>query len=293
MLISLTLLFSSLMVQDPQTTAKQRPDMIPARHTDLSRELAKMAIDSPLVVGHRGDPVGYPENTLAAFRSAIDQGADLIELDFRQSSDGHLVVIHDRTVDRTTDGRARLNATDIEVSTLSLEQLSKLDAGNWQDSRHRGLSIPTLDAALDLVQEQAITMIEHKAGEAGKLIDLLRRKSLLGRVIVQSFDWEWLRELHRAEPKIMIAALGDGPCDAKKLAELQGTGACMLHWRYQDLSLEAIFRLKAEGYLLCAFTIDAELGLIGAAAAGLDAVTTNRPGRMQALIASGALRRRR
>ena len=226
-------------------------------------------------------------------RSALDQGTDLVEFDFRQSADGHLVVIHDRTVDRTTDSRARLGKKDTEVSSLSLKELAALDAGSWKDARHRGQSIPTLDATLDLIQERALAMIEHKACDADKLIDLLRKKALVEQVIVQSFDWEWLREVHRTEPRITIAALGEGPLDAKKMEDLQGTGACMLHWRYQDLSLEAIDMLKAAGHLLCTYTADADLSLIGAVAAGLDAITTNRPARLRALITSGKARRQR
>lgn len=292
MLLSSTLMLS-LMVQDPQTAANNPPDMTPPRHTALSRKLARQAADLPLVIAHRGDPIGFPENTLAAFRSALDQGADLVELDFRQSADGHLVVIHDRTVDRTTDSRARLHRKDIEVSSLSMAELAALDAGSWKDARHRGLTIPSLDAALNLIQEGAITMIEHKAGDADTLVGLLRDEALLAQVIVQSFDWQWLRQVHRAEPRITIAALGEGAIDAEKLEGLQGTGACMLHWRYEDLSPESIDMLKAAGYLLCTYTVNADLSLIGAAAAGVDAITTNRPARLRSLIASGKARHNR
>src|SRR5919197_4354903 len=100
-----------------------------------------MGVGRPLVVGHRG-AMGYaPENTLASFELAVEQGADVVELDVHLSRDGQVVVIHDEQLDRTTDGRGL-------VGDRTLDELKRLDAGSWFDPRFAGQRIPTLHEVL-------------------------------------------------------------------------------------------------------------------------------------------------
>src|SRR3972149_6976164 len=86
--------------------------------------------------GHRGAPDVAPENTLVGFAAALEAGGEYVEMDVRRSADGHLVVLHDPRVERTTDGHGR-------ASQLTLVQLQTLDAGGWFDARYAGLRIPT------------------------------------------------------------------------------------------------------------------------------------------------------
>src|SRR3990172_9288447 len=111
------------------------------------------AVEYPLIFAHRGASAHAPENTLAAFRRALDDGSPAIEFDVKLSADGHAVVIHDQTVDRTTDGHGR-------VRELTLEQLKALDAGGWFDSAFRGERIPTLDEVLASLDRRALMNIE-------------------------------------------------------------------------------------------------------------------------------------
>jgi glycerophosphoryl diester phosphodiesterase len=97
------------------------------------------------IIGHRGAPRETPENTLASFRRAFELGADAIELDVRLSRDGAPIVMHDATLERTTDGAD-------SVSQRTLAQLKRLDAGSWFDPKFRGERIPTLEEALALVR---------------------------------------------------------------------------------------------------------------------------------------------
>jgi len=92
----------------------------------------------PLVGGHRGNPAEHPENTLASFRSAVELGVDIIECDVHLSADGHMAVIHDHSVDRTTDGAGM-------VRELTWDELQRLDAG-------KGERIPSLEAVIDLAR---------------------------------------------------------------------------------------------------------------------------------------------
>ena len=96
-------------------------------------------------VAHRGASGDYPENTLLAFEKALEIGVDEIELDLHSTKDGHLVVMHDATVDRTTDGTGA-------IAELTLAEIKALDAGSSFDERFRDERVPTWEEALDLVQ---------------------------------------------------------------------------------------------------------------------------------------------
>jgi glycerophosphoryl diester phosphodiesterase len=98
-----------------------------------------------VAVAHRGLSPGVPENTLAAFRQSIARGIDVIELDLRGTADREVVVMHDETVDRTTNGSG-------EVARMTLRQLKALDAGGYADRRFRGERIPTYAEVLELVK---------------------------------------------------------------------------------------------------------------------------------------------
>ncbi|WP_257657899.1 glycerophosphodiester phosphodiesterase family protein [Parapedobacter lycopersici] len=128
---------------------------------DSLREVLLTQPEQLLVAAHRGDHLSHPENSIPAFQGAIEAGAAVLELDVRQSKDGELVVVHDRTVDRTTDGRGT-------VERMTLEQLKKLRLlHNGAATEHR---IPTLREALESVKGRILVDIDFKAGnmEAAK-----------------------------------------------------------------------------------------------------------------------------
>lgn len=115
-----------------------------------------MSLDSwprPCIFAHRGASAHAPENTLAAFELALQQGAPAIEMDVKLSADGHVVVIHDPTVDRTTNGKGK-------VARLSLAELRALDAGSFFSEKYRGEKIPTLEEVFDLIGKRALINIE-------------------------------------------------------------------------------------------------------------------------------------
>ncbi|MCS7313960.1 MAG: glycerophosphodiester phosphodiesterase family protein [Bryobacterales bacterium] len=151
----------------------------------------------PLVVAHRGASRYAPENTLAAFRKAIELGADLIEFDVRETKDGHLVIMHDDTVDRTTDGEGR-------VSDLTLEQIKKLDAGSWFGPQFKGERVPTLEEALGTIKGGAMPDVDFKAGTPEKLVAAVARHGLLGKVTLYCGDWGLLRRTLAVSPRFLI-----------------------------------------------------------------------------------------
>ena len=153
-----------------------------------------------IIFGHRGAP-GYPrrgENTIAAFRKALECGATGLEFDVRRCADGQLVVIHDETIDRTTNGRGR-------VRNLAYGELSKFDAGF-------GCPVPLLAGVLDEFGTRCLLNIELKeTGIAHDVKNLILERRLEQHVIISSFEWH---ELVHAVPEIPIGLL------SSKLANL-------------------------------------------------------------------------
>jgi glycerophosphoryl diester phosphodiesterase len=242
----------------------------------------------PLVIAHRGYCQFAPENTLPSFKLAMAAGADLVELDYYPSRDGKLVVIHDTTVDRTTDATNRWAQQKINVETKSAAELQSLDAGSWFDKRYAGTRIPLLAEALDTIQSGGVTLIERKAGAPADCIKLLREKDLINKLVVQSFDWEYVRAFHEQEPEQVLGALGppnrlsDGqkPAEMGKelsaawLDELQKTGAKVAVWS-DKVSREAVQLAHQRGLKVWVYTInDPELAntLLDM---GVDGIITN------------------
>jgi glycerophosphoryl diester phosphodiesterase len=162
---------------------------------------------------HRGAAGLAPENTLAAFRMAIDLGADAAELDLQTTKDGVVVVIHDDTVDRTTDGRGR-------IGDLTLAEVKRLDAGAKFGAAHRGERIPTLRELIDLVKAggnprfRLNLEIKFAEGHEGQPADLeervltvLRETGFLDRVITQSFHHASAAKMKRLAPSILAGLL--------------------------------------------------------------------------------------
>lgn len=144
------------------------------------------SLPQPLIFGHRGASAHAPENTLAAFELALAQNADAIELDVKLSADGHVVVIHDATVDRTTDGHGR-------VKDLSLAELKALDAGSFFSEKYRGERIPTLEEVFESVGQHTFINVEltNYSTPGDRLVEsvcmLIKKFSLQKRVIFSSF----------------------------------------------------------------------------------------------------------
>jgi glycerophosphoryl diester phosphodiesterase len=256
----------------------------------LLAKLTKEAAAASLVVGHRGASEKCPENTLASFREAVRVGAQIVEFDVYQTKDGAWVVMHDDTCDRTTDAVAHFGRKNVRVDELTLAQIRELDAGKWRGEQFAGERVPTLQETLE-ASFPAVPMIERKGGDAKALAAELHRLECVDRVIVQAFDWEWLTKFHAEERHCVLGALGGKDLTPARLAEIQGTGADFVHWDHKSLRFEDAAEIRAKGYLLCVYTVDLDMALVGAAAMGCDFITTNRAERLVELRQSGALRR--
>ncbi len=186
-----------------------------AEKTATGAARGRVARDGVLIIAHRGDSKVCPENTLPAFSSAVQAGSDLVELDYYHSADGVPVVFHDGDLDRTTNACRLWGGTKIKLADKSLAELRGLDAGDWFDAKFAGTKIPTLDEALDMIQNGSMTLIERKDGDPQTCVDLLDKKKLRDQVVVQAFDWEFLAGCHKIAPDVVLGALGHREAHAR------------------------------------------------------------------------------
>ena len=221
----------------------------------------------PKIIAHRGASAHAPENTIAAFQLALDQGADGIELDVMLSKDGHLVVIHDNTVDRTTDGKGA-------VRDMTLEELKSLDAGGGQ-------RIPTLEEVLELFGGRFIINIElsnyvsifNKLPiEAAKMV----KNHQLGKsVIMSSFNPFNLPRFHAILPEVDLGLLTD-PNKAKKWVwRLFNYDA--LHPHFSDVDQVLVAALHRRNRKVNVWTVDDPQEIRRLAALEVDSIITNDP----------------
>lgn len=160
-------------------------------------------------IAHRGASGYAPENTIAAFDKAVEMKSDYIEIDVQRTKDGELVVIHDTTVDRTTDGTGY-------VKNLTFEQIRKLDAGSWKGEQFTGERIPTFDEILDRYRGRTGILIELKNPElypgieesvALELEERNMDKPQNEKIIVQSFNFDSMKKIDRLLPSIPVGVL--------------------------------------------------------------------------------------
>lgn len=161
---------------------------------------------TPIIFAHRGASAYTPENTIAAFELAIQQNADVIELDTKLCADEHVVVIHDQTIDRTTDGQGR-------VKDFTLAALKELDAGSHFNESYHGEKIPTLDEVFDLIGMRILINIELTSylspfdSLPEKVAQLISRHALDNQVLVSSFHPIPLRHFKKLSPSVPIGLL--------------------------------------------------------------------------------------
>jgi glycerophosphoryl diester phosphodiesterase len=158
----------------------------------------------PLVIGHRGASGNAPENTLASFEMALLHGAEGIELDVHLSKDGDIIVCHDATIDRTTNGTGWIHE-------LTTTEIQSFDAGSWFSKSFQDQRIPLLGEVFDLVPESILINVEIKHSYGGqmefRLMDFLRQRGRLGSVVISSFDHKSIRRVKQLEPEVKAGLL--------------------------------------------------------------------------------------
>lgn len=164
----------------------------------------------PLVIAHRGASASAPENTIAAFELALAEGADAIELDVHLSKDDHLVVIHDFSLERTTDGTG-------PVREHTVRELKRLDAGGWYGRRFQGQRLQTLHEVLERFRDRTRFWIELKTGSdlypgiEERLVGAVEIYDVVDRSLLQSLDHAALARLRGFNREVRLGALVEHP----------------------------------------------------------------------------------
>lgn len=205
-------------------------------------------------IGHRGSRLQAPENTMSSFERAVLDGADGVELDVQLSKDGEFVVLHDDTLDRTSDGQGLAKA-------MTLEELKELDAGSWFGDKFQGEALPTLSETLDWAEGKTKVDIEVKKGAAKEMTPEMLTRAIKAsgaenRVAVSSFDREFIEALEAHDPSLETGVLLSGKPTYKKMA----VGATV------GLATGFVVGLKATGSVLTAAGLSLVAGLTGSGA---------------------------
>jgi glycerophosphoryl diester phosphodiesterase len=233
-----------------------------------------------LLGGHRGNPAEYPENTLASFASAIAIGVEVIECDVHLTRDGRLAVIHDHTLERTTNGKG-------EVGLRTMAELQELDAGGGQ-------RIPELAEVLELAHGTVGVAVEVKSlpvrypGIEEKLVDALRNADMARDSAVISFDHRVVRRVRELSQDVVGGVLVAGrPLLLEEMLRWADAEVYSPHWSFVDS--ETVAEVHRAGAVIGVWTVDDKQTLERCLGLGVDAVYTNRPGRLREALASEPL----
>lgn len=242
----------------------------------------------PQIAAHRGLAWRYPANTMIAFEAAAACHPDYIELDFHSTSDGQIICVHDRTLDRyVKDTQPEL--VGVPVSAMTLQKLLTIDVGcdtgPGAKDTFKNTMMPTLESVLRrfvcendsaYLANRSKLMIEHKSGPALHLFELLKKVDVnMDRVVVMSFDWTYLADLRRLSGDVSLALLGNGEVTAASIQTAIDLHAVAMHWN-TTLTTDAIAMIHAAKLQAWMYTLNHELQWRGGVQMGLDVITTDR-----------------
>jgi len=234
-----------------------------------------------LVIAHRGASAYRPDNTLSAYRLAVEQAADMIEIDLHLSRDGVIVISHDADLGHL--------GGEGEIADHTLEELRGFDAGHGTDYPER---VPTLDEVLDAFGAEIPFNLEVKWGAAGDYPGLeavalaaVKQRGLLERTLFSSFRDSILQELRRLEPRARLAVLFDPRWPERMHERAAALEAEAINPHFVMVDADLVRRAHEAGRAVHVYTVDEEERMRALIDLGVDGLFTNRPDRMRALSA--------
>jgi len=231
----------------------------------------------PLSVAHRGHSIAYPENTLEAYRKAIDLGVEMIECDVNITSDGKLVMIHDSTLDRTTTGSGR-------VSSASWDDIQQLDAGGKFKPEFTGIRVPSTEETLLLYKEAGIlSCVEVKGADSDEsdrialgLVDLFVKHNMLDKAFLSSYHHDCLHLAQSKCPELLIGPErlpDDAPPDpSDAVRQAQAFSAPVLQHQYTVLTADVVRVLHENEIAVWAWSTTDEPSMVYSIELGADAL---------------------
>ena len=229
-----------------------------------------LAGDLPLIIAHRGASDDAPENTISAIGLAVKQGADWIEFDVREIAGGHLILQHDGSV-------TQAEGVDVKIASLTIDQVQQIDVG-------AGQKMPLLREAIEACGK-VTSLIEQKTGAAAAYLKVIDELGVRDQVVVQSFNWRFLRDLHELAPELQLGMLGSKPLTAARLSEIVAFKPTLVGWKHSDLTPENVRQLKAAGILVAIWTVNDPEIAKSFVSLGIDGVITDSPAAMRSALA--------
>ncbi len=241
-------------------------------------------VNAPLVIAHRGASLQAPENTLRAFRLAADLRADAIEMDAKLSADKHVVIHHDLTLERTTNGKGR-------VSSLRLDELKRLDAGKKFDISYSEERIPTLEEVIELVGDRLLFNIEltNYASPFDNLpevvINIIRKYGIQSKVLISSFNPIALIRVRKIASDMMCGLLlkSSEPRWMRKLLRRVVTYNA-IHPSYDLIDNEFMQTSIASGELVNTWTVNDREKIVEMLELGVHGIITDDPGLVRDIL---------
>ena len=235
----------------------------------------------PEIIGHRGYPARFPENTLPSLEGALEAGCRFLEWDLHMTADGVPVVFHDDTLERTTDGEG-------PVRERTLAELKELDAGSWFDPRFRGTSVPTLAEVLQGPGRRALGIYpEVKAvndpGDLETILGRIRAADLLDRTVLISLDFSLLDGFRRLEPGVRLGWVVGREQDMEagiRAVTDDPLGVLVPDYRFLLGNPERTRDLLARGVEVGTWTVDDPEEAEALLELGVRRITTNRAGEL-------------
>jgi glycerophosphoryl diester phosphodiesterase len=242
-----------------------------------------------LIAGHRGDRSVAPENTLPALQAALDSTMAFVETDIQLTSDGVPVLIHDDTVDRTTDGTG-------PVADLTFAQLRALDAGSWFSRDFAGVTVPSLDEFIVLLAASGSTkqaLLELKgfwpADDVRTVVSMLASGGVQNRVTFASFDFTTIMNLHAVAPAIpRVIIQRELSADPVALAEHFHAIAVLTSPASLERNPGAVEAMHEAGLGLLLYTLNSTQRWEEALALGVDGIVTDKPSGLDEWLADTA-----
>ena len=232
-------------------------------------------MNPPFLWAHRGASCCTPENTLAAFAAAVQSGADGLELDIHLSLDGVPVVIHDETLNRTTDGCG-------PVAEMTWQQLQQLDAGDWFSAEFAGEPIPALEEVLKVFGGQLRLNLELKEFGAGLAVLELLSHYPSSDIVVSSFNYDLLHRLRSMDEDLSLAVLFDAGNWRYAVQFAKELSACSFNPEAGVVNRPMISACRQTGLPVFVWTVDQPEVARSLVRAGVSGVFTNDPSALKA-----------
>lgn len=258
-----------------------------------SDDISKLKDKEFKIIAHRGASGYAPENTLPAIQKALDLGVDMIDIDVRMTKDEEIILMHDPTVERTTNGIGA-------VKHMTFAEIRELDAGVKFDSKFTGEKVPTLREVLDLVDGRAVVLIEikheqdHHEDFAERLVKVIQNeRNGYEWCILQSYEADYLEIVHELDQKVQTKKLLVGEDSTPLLAFYMETKVQLgratkrdeesleaLNPPFETLSAKRIFRMHARGFKVYTYLVNDKKVMVKMLNAGVDGIITDYPDRL-------------